>query len=125
MQTRRLSTQHLVTNPRATFQACVPMPSLFMLGMAFDALPGGRGVFLVALGDNGQPQADIERPAQRGRNAKGKLGRVRPLDGWHLADLHESKLQRRARRQALALMIVSSLLTLIILYGAWRALRSL
>jgi hypothetical protein len=76
----------------------------------------------VARGDGAQPQAEIERPPP-GRDAKGNIGRVRPLDAGRRAEPAADPLQRRARRQGLALMIASSIVSLLILYGAWVALR--
>ena len=76
----------------------------------------------MALGDNDQPQAEIERPLH-GRDAKGSPGRLCRFDVWRRADPDEAGLQRRARRLALAAMVASSLLSLLILYGLWLALR--
>jgi hypothetical protein len=76
---------------------------------------------IVARGDGAQPQAEIERPPP-GRDAKGNIGRVRPLEGRR-AEPAADPMQRRARRQGLALMIASSIVSLLILYGAWVALR--
>jgi hypothetical protein len=77
----------------------------------------------VALGNDGQPHVEIERQPPRGRDAKDGPGRVRRFDILRRPDPLETQLQRRARRQALALMAASSLLMLLILYGAWMALR--
>jgi len=76
----------------------------------------------VARGDEAQPQVEIERPPP-GRDVRGNIGRVRPLDAGRSTELPPDPLQRRARRQALALMIASSIVSLLILYGVWIALR--
>ena len=54
----------------------------------------------------------------RGRDAVGNLGRVRfaPDEG------REALLRRRAKRQGLALMLASAVVSLLILYGAWLVL---
>ena len=75
-----------------------------------------EGTDIVARGDDVQPQLEIERPRQ-GRDAKGNLGRLR-FDVWR-RDPVEGELERRARRQALALMVASSVISLLLLYGAW------
>jgi hypothetical protein len=75
---------------------------------------GGSGI--VARGDDLQPQLEIERPPQ-GAEAKGSARRLR-LDVWR-GDPVENELQRRARRQALALMLASSVISLLLLYGVW------
>jgi hypothetical protein len=74
----------------------------------------------VARGDEAQPQVEIERPPP-GRDARGNIGRVRPLDAGRTPAADPK--QRRGRRQGLALMILSSIVSLLILYGAWVALR--
>ena len=43
---------------------------------------------------------------------------------WRVSDPREAAMQRRARRQALLLMVASSLASVVALYGAWRLLRS-
>jgi hypothetical protein len=78
---------------------------------------------IVALGNNGQPQAEIDHPPPRGRNAKGDLGRVRRFDASRRGEPVETSARRRARRVGLALLVASSLLTLMILYGVWATLR--
>jgi hypothetical protein len=40
-------------------------------------------------------------------------------------DATEKKLRRRARRQALALMVASSFVSVMALYGVWRLLHAL
>lgn len=53
--------------------------------------------------------------------------RERVIEAWDLApeipDAIERGLRRRARRQALALMIASSLASILALYGVWTLLR--
>jgi len=41
-----------------------------------------------------------------------------------IPDANEAGLQRRARRQALALMIASGLVSILALYGVWTLLRA-
>ena len=67
--------------------------------------------------DEGQPQVQIERPPSPGRDVNGAPGRVRPVDPA------EAPLERRAKRQGFALMIASSIVSLLVLYGAWVLLR--
>ena len=67
--------------------------------------------------DEGQPQVEIDRPPLRGRDVEAAPGRVRP------ADPVDGARERRAKRQGLALMIVSSIVSLFVLYGAWMLLR--
>lgn len=40
-----------------------------------------------------------------------------------IPNAEETRLRRRARRQALALMVASSLLSILVLYGLWTLLR--
>jgi hypothetical protein len=77
----------------------------------------------VALGDNDQPQVEIERPPSREQSGKINLGRAHRFDAWRRADPARTELQRRARRQAFVLMVASSVLMVCILCGAWMALR--
>jgi hypothetical protein len=64
------------------------------------------------------PTVELERPS-RGRDAQGNLGRVRLVPG----DRREAQLRRRAKQQGLALMLASTAVSLLILYGAWLLLR--
>jgi hypothetical protein len=75
---------------------------------------GGSGI--VARGDDLQPQLEIERPRQ-GADAKASQRRLR-LDVWR-RDPVENQLRRRARRQALVLMLASSIISLLLLCGVW------
>lgn len=80
------------------------------------------GADIVAIRDDGHPQAEIERPP-RGRDAKGNLGRLRLFDIWRNPDPVEARKQRQARRLALLLLAASSVASLLILYGVWIMLR--
>jgi hypothetical protein len=82
---------------------------------------GGSGI--VARGDESQPQVEIERPLPRGRDAKGNLGRVRRFEVWRRNDATDARLRWRAKRQGFALMIASSVVSLLLLCGAWMLLR--
>ena len=86
-----------------------------MLGMD-RSLRRGRGD--VARVDEGQPQAEVERPPLRERDVGGSRGVTPP------ADPSEAARERRAKRQGLALMIASSIASLLVLYGTWMLLRS-
>ena len=65
------------------------------------------------------PTVELERQS-RGRDAQGNLGRTRLSPD----DRREASLRRRAKRQGFALMLASTAVTLLILCGAWFALRS-
>lgn len=76
------------------------------------------------------PLADIDRPAQ-GRDAHVGAGRMhlvgqrrsegRPFD--RRGDPPEALLRRRARRQAVALMLLSAAISMLAIYGAWALIR--
>ena len=71
---------------------------------------------------DGDAPATVELERQsRGRDAHGKPGRVRLApDGRR-----EALARRLAKRQGLALMLASAVVSLLILYGVWLALSSL
>jgi hypothetical protein len=71
----------------------------------------------VARVDEGQRQAEIDRPALRGRDVGSSPGGIAPTDPA------EAALERRAKRQGLGLMVVSSIASILVLYGAWVLLR--
>ncbi len=73
----------------------------------------------MARNDNAPQTIELERQS-RGRDATGKLGRLRLVP----IDREAARLQRRARRQALALMAASAVASLLILSGLWLVLRS-
>jgi hypothetical protein len=56
-----------------------------------------------------------------------RVRETRIAESWRHArqipDVQESRLRRRARRQALALMVASSLVSILALYGIWTLLR--
>jgi hypothetical protein len=65
---------------------------------------------MVARGNDSLPLvADVEVPSGR-HEAEGKSGRMLPM---------EAQLRRRGRRQGLALMMVSAMISMLALYGAW------
>lgn len=53
---------------------------------------------------------------------------ARVAEAWQRArqipDAREAQSKRRARRQALALMVASGLVSILVLYGIWTLLRS-
>lgn len=67
------------------------------------------------------PTVELDRHS-RGRDAQGNLGRSRlaPED-----DTREVRLRLRARREGLALMLASAVVSLLILYGVWLGLRAI
>lgn len=77
----------------------------------------------MTLGDNDLPQIEIERPPAQEKTEQGALLRLGRFD-WRQSDPLQAAAQRRARRQGLILMIVSSLLTITLLSLAWVALRN-
>ena len=63
------------------------------------------------------PTVELERQS-RGRDAQGNLGRAR----FAPDDRREALARRLAKRQGLALMLASVIVSLLILYGMWLAL---
>jgi len=63
------------------------------------------------------------------RNANPIRHRARAMEWARFApeipDAAESRLRRRARRQALAMMVASSCISIMALYGVWRLLHGL
>jgi hypothetical protein len=71
----------------------------------------------VARVDEGQPQVEIERSPLRGRDVNASP------EMMPAADPAAAALERRAKRQGFALMVASSIVTLLLLGGAWVLLR--
>jgi hypothetical protein len=67
----------------------------------------------VARVDEDHPQAEFQCPPLRISSP----GVIRPTDP------SEAQLKRRAKRRGLGLMIASSIVSLLVLYGAWVLLR--
>jgi len=80
----------------------------------------GRDTRLSAAGLVAEPSAQNERPMPY-RAPVTQRAFLAP----DVPDATEIKLRRRARRQALALMLASSVMSLVVLYGAWRLLHAL
>ena len=73
----------------------------------------------VARDGDAPPTVELDRHS-RGRDAQGNLGRSRLAPE---GDTREVRL--RARREGLALMLASTVGSLLILYGVWLGLRAI
>lgn len=65
-------------------------------------------------GEHGHLQAETKSAPRRRRYA-----------AWLRSDPEEDRARLRARRFGMVLMVASAVVTLLILYGTWQALRSL
>jgi hypothetical protein len=87
---------------------------------------GHKGTFLMPASDNrssvhgyvADPPANPDVTRLRGAHIAATWQRAQ-----HIPDAQETRLRRRARRQAVALMVASSVISILALYGIWTLLR--
>jgi hypothetical protein len=125
MQRRRRPNEPMITIARVINESdmAVSMILWYECGIETDTI---SGMFLMTGTIRSLPTIEVvaERsataePASRRRS---QVTEVLWLPTQHI-DQQELRLQRRARRQALALMVASSLFTLLVLYAAWTMLH--